>query len=129
MRVQASMAAVALPPCAATHAGSRYGSVFAIHAFGSDMSVALLAVGYIVNLRIAALITFGGALGWLVAIPLLGGADPSGDPIAVANALWSEKVRYIGVCNYTAWQVCKGLWTSDRLSLTPFRGIQHHYII
>ncbi|MEE2775424.1 MAG: oligopeptide transporter, OPT family [Acidobacteriota bacterium] len=65
--------------------------------FGSDMSVALLAVGYIVNLRIAALITFGGALGWLVAIPLLGGADPSGDPIAVANALWSEKVRYIGV--------------------------------
>ena len=37
------------------------------------------------------------------------------------------KVRYIGCCNFAAWQICKGLWTSDRLNLTPFLGIQHHY--
>ena len=37
------------------------------------------------------------------------------------------KVRYIGCCNFAAWQVGKGLWTSDRLGLTPFGGIQHYY--
>ncbi len=37
------------------------------------------------------------------------------------------KVIYIGCCNFAAWQICKGLWTSDRLNLTPFLGIQHYY--
>lgn len=63
---------------------------------GSEMSVALLAVGYIVNLQIAALITLGGAIGWLVAIPILGGYE-GGSAVEHAYDLWSTQVRYIGV--------------------------------
>ncbi len=63
---------------------------------GSDMSVALMAVGYIVNLQIAALITLGGAIGWLVAIPILGGYE-GGSTVDHAFDLWSNQVRYIGV--------------------------------
>ena len=29
----------------------------------------------------------------------------------------SGKVRYIGCCNFRAWQVCKALWVADRLLL------------
>ena len=63
---------------------------------GADMSVALLGVGYIVDLHIASLIALGGALGWWVALPLLGG-DPALVPVDAAYALWSDKVRFIGV--------------------------------
>ena len=37
------------------------------------------------------------------------------------------KVRYIGCCNFAAWQVCRSLWTSDRLRSLRFCGIQHYY--
>ncbi|MFH2202470.1 MAG: oligopeptide transporter, OPT family [Elusimicrobiota bacterium] len=63
--------------------------------FGSDVSPALVAVGYIVELPIAVLIFLGGAGAWLVGIPLLGGAE--GDPIESAWNLWSTQIRYIGV--------------------------------
>ena len=67
--------------------------------FGSDISMALVAVGYIVNFDIALLMFLGGFLGWSLAIPLLG------VPVGMENApmldvawkLWSEQVRYIGV--------------------------------
>ncbi len=64
---------------------------------GSDMSVALLAVGYIVNLRIASQVFIGGALGWAIAIPILGGFEEGGVPLETAWDLWSTQVRYIGV--------------------------------
>jgi putative OPT family oligopeptide transporter len=63
---------------------------------GSDMSVALMAVGYIVNLQIAALITLGGSIGWLIAIPIMGGYE-GGSTVDHAFDLWSNHVRYIGV--------------------------------
>lgn len=82
---------------------------------GSDMSVALMAVGYIVNLQIASLITLGGVIGWLVAIPLLGGLEPGMSPLEHANELWSSQVRYIGVGAmlvgglWSIWQVRRGI--------------------
>ena len=63
---------------------------------GSDMSVALLAVGYIVNLEIASLVFLGGAIGWLIAMPLLGGFE-GGNPLEAASNIWSAQVRFIGV--------------------------------
>lgn len=81
---------------------------------GADMSPALLAVGYIVRLEVAIQIFVGGALGWLVLIPL----SPeivelfAAGSVALANAssagfegpaaerswtLWSLGVRYVGV--------------------------------
>ncbi|MBI4055151.1 MAG: oligopeptide transporter, OPT family [Elusimicrobia bacterium] len=62
---------------------------------GCDVSPALIAVGYIVKLHIAILIFMGGALAWLVGIPLLGKA--SGDPVESAWHLWSTQIRYMGV--------------------------------
>jgi len=64
---------------------------------GSDMSVALLGVGYIVGLEIAVLITLGGVIGWWIAIPLLGPAPEGVSALDHAWELWDTKVRYIGV--------------------------------
>ena len=65
---------------------------------GSDLSVALLGVGLIVRLNIAALVFLGGGLGWLLSLPILsaGIASPE-NPVERAYAVWSQQVRYIGV--------------------------------
>ena len=66
--------------------------------FGSDISPALLAVGFIVRLNVAVLIFIGGSIGWLIGIPLLGGGlDYISHPADGAWALWSSRIRYIGV--------------------------------
>ena len=41
----------------------------------------------------------------------------------------SGKVRYIAASNFTAWQLAKALWTSDRLGLEAFVAIQPRYNI
>ncbi len=67
--------------------------------FGLDASPALLAVGYIVGLEVAMLVFIGGALGWIVGIPMLG--TPAGmedaSALDVAWTLWSTQIRYLGV--------------------------------
>ena len=66
--------------------------------YGGDVSPALVAVGLIVRLNIAVLIFIGGALAWLIGIPLLGGeAGPGMDPTDAAWEIWSTKIRYVGV--------------------------------
>jgi putative OPT family oligopeptide transporter len=64
-----------------------------------DISAALLGVGYIIGIRIAALVFAGGAFAWLVAIPVLTvfHAGGSGDAATTAQQLWSGQVRYLGV--------------------------------
>lgn len=37
------------------------------------------------------------------------------------------KVRYLGASNFTAWQMMKSLWTSDRLGLSRFDSLQPQY--
>ena len=37
------------------------------------------------------------------------------------------KIRYFGVCNFTAWQVCKALWASDRRSQESLICVQNPY--
>lgn len=76
---------------AAAVAGSR------IHYIGGDLSPMLVAIGFIVRLNVAALIFIGGAISWLIAIPLYGGADQF--PVAVDGAyeIWSTQIRYVGV--------------------------------
>jgi len=77
--------------------------------FGSNLSPALLSVGYIVGLNIAVLVFAGGAFAWLVAIPIYlathTGADTAlADMMSrgagasdVAGFIWSTRIRYIGV--------------------------------
>ncbi|MBI2602685.1 MAG: oligopeptide transporter, OPT family [Deltaproteobacteria bacterium] len=66
---------------------------------GLDVSPALLAVGYIVKLRIATTIFLGGVVGWLIAIPLMALSDELAAMPALDAAwtLWSTKIRYLGV--------------------------------
>jgi putative OPT family oligopeptide transporter len=64
-----------------------------------DISAALLGVGYIIGIRIAALVFAGGAFAWLVAIPTLTAlhGHATGDAATTASQLWSGQVRYLGV--------------------------------
>jgi putative OPT family oligopeptide transporter len=64
--------------------------------FGGDLSPMLVAVGFIVRLHIAVLIFLGGALSWLIAIPLYGGGDAN-DAVEGAYAIWSSQIRFVGV--------------------------------
>ena len=66
--------------------------------FGGDISPALVAVGFIVNLNVAILIFIGGSFSWLVGIPILGnGLDFASNPLDGAWEIWSSKIRYVGV--------------------------------
>ncbi|WP_182867676.1 OPT family oligopeptide transporter [Stieleria mannarensis] len=65
--------------------------------FGGDLSPMLVAVGFIVRLNVAVLIFVGGAIGWLIGIPLMGGASSYDDPISGAWTIWSTEIRYVGV--------------------------------
>lgn len=46
---------------------------------------------------------------------------------ALEDVVRSGKARYVGCCNYAAWQVCHGLWLADRMQSEPFRVIQNQY--
>ncbi len=77
--------------------------------FGINLSPALVAVGYIVGLRIAILVFAGGVISWWIAIPVImwGSGIPEGASLVDAGyAMWSDKIRYIGV----GAMVVGGLW-------------------
>jgi aryl-alcohol dehydrogenase-like predicted oxidoreductase len=46
---------------------------------------------------------------------------------ALDDLIHQGKVRYIGCCNFAAWQLCEALWRSDALGLNSFISIQNQY--
>lgn len=66
---------------------------------GTDISVALLGVGVIVGIEIGVAVLAGGAIGWLVAIPIYVFLNPVPDQSAMDAAwgAWSDQIRYMGV--------------------------------
>ena len=91
--------------------------------FGSNLSPALVAVGYIVGLNIAVLVFLGGALNWLIAIPIVAmmeGIDPATPAAQAAGTIWSTQTRYIGV----GAMVIGGLWALVRLRRSLIDGIR-----
>jgi aryl-alcohol dehydrogenase-like predicted oxidoreductase len=46
---------------------------------------------------------------------------------ALDDLVRQGKVRYTGVCNYQAWQVCRALWLQDRLNAAPLITVQNPY--
>lgn len=46
---------------------------------------------------------------------------------ALDDLIHQGKVRYIGCCNYAAWQVCEALWRSEVLHLNACVAIQNQY--
>ncbi|MFW6157210.1 MAG: OPT family oligopeptide transporter, partial [Balneolaceae bacterium] len=100
-----------------------------VFGFGSELSVALLGVGYIVGLNIAVLVFGGGLISWLFGIPIyMAFADPAevsavvGDATGydAALAIWSEKVRYMGV----GAMVVGGVWALISLAGPLVDGIK-----
>ncbi|MCH2133418.1 MAG: oligopeptide transporter, OPT family [Phycisphaerales bacterium] len=114
--------------------------------FGSNLSPALLGVGYIVGLNIAILVFIGGAVNWYVAIPIISGSQDwpvyeyiegganwnqfavaadspkIGSPVAAeswAYTIWSKQTRYLGV----GAMVVGGIWALVRLFPSLIRGI------
>ncbi len=101
-----------------------------------DISAALLGIGYIIRLRIAAMVFAGGAFAWLVAIPLLAiarGGDRSIDAAKAATALWSSQIRYLGVGAMltggvvTLWRLRTRIFAALRDSIRALRG-EHHVV-
>jgi aryl-alcohol dehydrogenase-like predicted oxidoreductase len=46
---------------------------------------------------------------------------------ALEDLVRQGKIRYVGVCNYQAWQVCRALWVQDRLGAVPLITVQNPY--
>ncbi len=46
---------------------------------------------------------------------------------ALDDCVRAGKVRYIGLCNLSAWEVMKSLWISDRKNLARFESLQMYY--
>src|SRR5690554_5191210 len=98
---------------------------------GSNLSPALISVGYIVGLNIAVLVFIGGAISWYVAIPLystfaldpasaLGVERAAGMPaVDLAFAIWSAEVRFLGV----GAMLVGGLWALVSMRASLFGGI------
>jgi putative OPT family oligopeptide transporter len=92
--------------------------------FGTNLSPALVGVGYIVGLNIATLVFLGGVLNWWIAIPIaavaLGipaGAESAAD---AAGTLWSTQTRYIGVGS----MILGGIWTLFMVRKSLVSGIR-----
>jgi len=75
---------------------------------GTNLSPALLGVGYIVGLNIGVLVLIGGMISWNVAIPIYSAFFLDGNPDLAASlagasaadaagAIWSAQIRYLGV--------------------------------
>jgi len=95
--------------------------------FGSNLSPALISVGYIVGINIAVLVFLGGALNWLVAIPIFAAFHQwpmaGGEPMAAvdwANQIWSSQTRFLGV----GAMVIGGLWALINLRSSIVTGIR-----
>lgn len=76
--------------------------------YGTNLSPALLGVGYIVGLNVGILVLIGGMISWNVAIPLYAAFFLDGNPDLAATvaagsaedaayAIWSAQIRYLGV--------------------------------
>ena len=98
---------------------------------GTNLSPALLGVGYIVGLNIGIVVLSGAVLSWHIAIPLYNalflGSDPAlaaqvagASAVDTAFAIWSTKVRYLGV----GAMLVGGVWTLFSLRKSLASGIR-----
>lgn len=89
--------------------------------FGSDMSVALVGVGYIVGFNIALLVFIGGALGWVIGIPLYAyfNGFPEGPLTEAFGTIWSTQIRFMGV----GAMIIGGIWSIIKVRKSIVQGI------
>ncbi|MGN7920239.1 OPT family oligopeptide transporter [Lysobacter sp. 22409] len=98
---------------------------------GTNLSPALLGVGYIVGLNVGIVVVSGSILSWQFAIPIYHmfflGSDPElaariadGSAEQIGRAIWSAKVRYLGVGT----MLIGGVWTLFSLRKSLMSGVK-----
>ena len=105
-------------PAEAAGARSLGGSIFGI---GTDLSPALISVGYIVGRNIGILVFAGGLISWGLAIPIYSAVVGfEGDPLTAAFDIWTSKIRYLGV----GAMVVGGVWSLIKIFKPLMEGIK-----
>ena len=93
-------------------------SIFGI---GTDLSPALISVGYIVGRNIGILVVAGGLISWVVAIPIYSAiVGFEGNALDSAWDIWNSKIRYLGV----GAMVVGGVWSLIKLFNPLVKGIK-----
>jgi putative OPT family oligopeptide transporter len=98
---------------------------------GTNLSPALLGVGYIVGLNIGIVVVAGGILSWNIAIPIYSTFFLDGNPELAARlvgasaedaagAIWSSQIRYLGV----GAMLIGGIWTLISLRKSLLSGVR-----
>lgn len=98
---------------------------------GTNLSPALLGVGYIVGLNIGIVVVAGGILSWNIAIPIYSAFFLDGNPALAARVasaaaedaagmIWSAEIRYLGV----GAMLIGGIWTLISLRNSLMSGIR-----
>lgn len=98
---------------------------------GTNLSPALLGVGYIVGLNVGIVVLSGSILSWHIAIPLYQqffmGSDPAlaqslvgASAADAAFGIWGAKIRYLGV----GAMLIGGVWTLFSLRKSLFSGVK-----
>jgi putative OPT family oligopeptide transporter len=98
---------------------------------GTNLSPALLGVGYIVGLNIGIVVVGGSILSWNIAIPIYSAFFLDGNPelaasLAGASAedaaggIWSAQIRYLGV----GAMLVGGIWTLISLRKSLLSGVR-----
>ncbi|GAB1407047.1 oligopeptide transporter, OPT family [Thermomonas brevis] len=94
---------------------------------GTNLSPALLGVGYIVGLNIGIVVLSGAVISWHIAIPiyhaLYAAADPALAGLSAEDAawtIWGSKIRYLGV----GAMLVGGVWTLFSLRKSLLSGIR-----
>jgi putative OPT family oligopeptide transporter len=98
---------------------------------GTNLSPALLGVGYIVGLNVGIVVVAGGLISWSVAIPIYASYFLDGNPElaariagadaeAAASAIWSAQIRYLGV----GAMLIGGVWTLISLRTSILSGVK-----
>ena len=98
---------------------------------GTNLSPALLGVGYIVGLNIGIVVLSGSILSWHIAIPIYHAMFQGTDPVLAASnlgasaedaafAIWSTKIRYLGV----GAMLIGGVWTLFSLRKSLLSGVK-----
>ena len=99
--------------------------------FGTNLSPALLSVGYIVGLNVGIVVLAGAMLSWNIAIPYyvanvlphqaeLVQAAAALDPEDLAGFIWSKQIRYLGV----GAMLIGGIWALVSLRHSLLSGVR-----
>jgi putative OPT family oligopeptide transporter len=114
-----------------TAAAATFAPGGAIAYLGTNLSPALLGVGYIVGLNVGVLVLAGGMISWNVAIPLYAAYVLPGDPAMsaalagvsaedAAGMIWSKQIRYLGV----GAMLVGGIWALVSLRHSLLSGVR-----